>query len=278
MKIFIDSAKLKEIEEAYSYGVLDGVTTNPSLIKIAYDGMKANGVKTSFGEYIKSILLAAKGTPVSLEVTGFRYGEMVSQAKELFRKFNPFAKNVYIKIPVNPSFEGETGMEHDGLKAIRTLSGLGIPVNCTLIFTPEQALMAAKAGARIVSPFAGRIDDHIRKSSKMPFGKSDYFPADGWRTREGLLEDNGIVSGVDLVRKTVEIFRKYNIRTEVLAASIRNGRQARECALAGADIATLPLGVIKDLLTHYKTMEGMRCFKNDAIPEYESLTRNGRES
>ena len=276
MKIFIDSASLKEIEEAYSYGILDGVTTNPSLIKIAYEGMKADGIKTSFEDYIRRILLAAKGTPVSIEVTGFRYEDMVSQAKELFRKFNPVAKNVYIKIPVNPSLEGETGREHEGLKAIRALSGLGIPVNCTLIFTPEQALMAAKAGASIVSPFAGRIDDYIRKNNKIPFEKTDYFPAEGLRTQKGLLEDNGIVSGADLVRKTVEIFRKYNVRTEVLAASIRNSRQARECALAGADIATLPLDVIKAIISHYKTREGMRAFMNDTIPEYESLTNDRR--
>lgn len=268
MQIFIDSAKLEEIEGAYNSGILDGVTTNPSLIKKAVEDLKKKGNFVNMGDYIKDILKTAPGVRVSLEVTERACDKMIEQGRKLFKMFNPVAKNVYIKIPVNPSFDGENGRDFDGLRAIRTLTGEGIPVNCTLVFTPEQALLAAKAGAKIVSPFAGRIDDYLRTQNNIIFGKSDYFPAEGRND----LNDNGIVSGIDLVRKIVEIFKNYNIKTEVLAASIRNVRQAREAALAGADIATLPFEVIKELMAHCKTREGMKSFTDDAIPEYVDLT------
>ena len=269
MKIFIDSAKLEEIEEAYNSGILDGVTTNPSLIKKAVEDLKKKGSFVNMEDYIKKILKTAKNTRFSLEVTEYVYEKMVEQARSLFKMFNPVAKNVYIKIPVNPSFEGSKGREFDGLRAIRTLSEEGIPINCTLVFTPEQALLAAKAGAKIVSPFAGRVDDYLRNLNNIPFDKSDYFPAEG----RDSLNDQGIVSGIDLVRQIVEIFKKHNFKAEVLAASMRNSRQVREAALAGADIATLPFEVIKELLSHYKTREGMRNFTDDAIPEYINLTQ-----
>jgi len=273
MKIFIDSANLDEIKVAYCCGVLNGVTTNPSLIKKAVDALKKKGEKIDMEGYIKKILKTARGTPVSLEVTEYKYDKMIEQGKKLFKMFNPVAKNVYIKIPINPSFEGEEGREHEGIKAIQTLSKAGIPVNCTLIFTPEQALMAAKAGAKIVSPFAGRIDDLIRKQNKIKFDKTDYFPEEGITKGKNVLEDNGIVSGIDLVAQTVEIFKEHHIKTEVLAASIRNTRQAREAALVGADIATLPIAIIKELLVHYKTQEGMKNFTKDIVPEYVNLTK-----
>ncbi|MEE9525839.1 MAG: transaldolase family protein [Candidatus Woesearchaeota archaeon] len=273
MKIFIDSAKLDEIEHAYCCGILDGVTTNPSLIKKAVDALKESGKRISVEAYIKKILITAKGTPVSLEVTDFTYDKMVKQGKALFKRFNPVAKNVYIKIPVNPSFEGHEADPFDGIKAIKTLSKARIPINCTLIFTPEQALMAAKAGAKFVSPFAGRIDDAIRTNHGIPFDKTDYFPSYGWHTPHGVLEDNGIISGIELVKQCVDIFKKHNIKAEVLAASIRNARQAREAALVGADIATLPLKTIEELLKHYKTEEGMKKFTADVIPEYVKLTK-----
>src|SRR3989344_1903603 len=273
MKIFIDSADIDEIEYAYSSGVIDGVTTNPSLIKKAAEKRKQKDNKIDMSKYINRILKTAKGTPVSIEVTEFKYNGMVEQGKKLFKMFNPVAKNVYIKIPVNPSFEGEQGKEFEGIRAIKTLSQAGIPVNCTLIFTPEQALLAAKAGARFVSPFAGRIDDYIRKSNSIAFDKSDYFPAMGWQAKNSVLQDNGIVSGIDLVAQIAEIFRRHNIKAEVLAASLRNTRQVREAALAGAHIATLPFEVIKDLLSHYKTQEGMKSFTADIIPEYVGLTK-----
>jgi transaldolase len=273
MKIFIDSAKLSEIEEAFSSGFLDGVTTNPSLLKQAVDERRGKGEEIDIAAYIERILAVAKGTPVSLEVTEYTYEGMVEQARRIYKRFNPIANNVYIKIPINPAFEGAEVDEFDGLKAIRALSKERIPVNCTLIFTPEQALLAAKAGATFVSPFAGRIDDYIRAQRDMSFKKPDYFPAEGMWQGEQLLEDNGIVSGIDLVEQIVEIFWRYEIETEVLAASLRNARQVREAALVGADIATLPLYVIKDLMSHYKTREGMKAFIKDVIPEYVALTR-----
>lgn len=269
MKIFIDSAKLEEIEHAYCCGILDGVTTNPSLIHKAVDELKKQKKKISMREHINKILKTAKGTPVSLEVTELKYQKMVDQGKKLYKLFNPVANNVYIKIPVNPSFDEKPSM--DGIKAIKSLTSAKIPVNATLIFTPEQALMAAKAGAKFVSPFAGRIDDYLRTIHNIPFDKKDYFPSYGWNTGASLLEDNGIISGIDLVKQTVEIFKRHNIKAEVLAASIRNTRQAREAALVGADIVTLSLTVIEELLVHPKTQEGMKKFTEDIVPSYAKL-------
>ena len=265
MKIFIDSAKLDEIEKAYSYGICDGVTTNPSLLKKAVDSLKGMSLK----QYINKILTVARGTPVSLEVTTFKYKDMVAEGKKLFKMFNPVAKNVYIKIPVNPSFDASINM--DGINAIKDLSKAKIPINCTLIFTPEQALLAAKAGAKFVSPFAGRIDDYIRSLNGISFEKTDYFPAYGWNSGGHVLEDNGIISGIDLIKQCVEIIKKYDFKTEVLAASLRNARQVREAALVGADIATLPFDVITQLISHYKTQEGMKKFTADIVPEYAKL-------
>jgi len=269
VKIFIDSAKLDEIEYAYSVGVLDGVTTNPSLIKKAVDKLKEDGKKIDLQGYIKKILKTARGTPVSLEVTETGYDEMVKQGRKLYKMFNPVAKNVYIKIPVNTSFDENPSL--DGIRAIKTLSDEGIPINCTLIFTPEQALLAAKAGAKFVSPFAGRIDDLIRSSNNMKFEKPEYFPAEGIEKAGKMLDDEGVVSGVDLVAQIADIFEQNDIKAEVLAASVRNARQARECALAGADIATLPLYVIKEMLVHLKTQEGMKSFTKDIVPEYADM-------
>lgn len=273
MKIFVDSARLDEIEQAYSFGIADGVTTNPSLLKKAVAKLQQSGQNITIAEYLKKILLTAKSTPVSLEVTELTCDKMVKQAKQLFKMFNSIANNVNIKIPVNPSFENNKSKEFDGIKAIKALSKEKIPVNCTLIFTPEQALLAAKAGATFVSPFAGRIDDYIRSQHNINFKKSDYFPAEGLEDNDEIFEDNGIVSGIDLVAQIVEIFSIYGIRTEVIAASMRNTRQVREAALVGADIATIPFDVIKELLTHYKTQEGMEKFTADIVPEYANLIR-----
>jgi transaldolase len=274
IKIFIDSSMIQEIRKAKDFGLLDGVTTNPSLIKTAVEDIKAGGGDVNIGEYIRDILKAAEGLPVSLEVIGTTYDEMVEQGIRLFKMFNPVAKNVYIKIPVNPSTNNKDGNDFDGIKAIKSLSGEKIPINCTLIFTPEQALLAAKAGASFVSPFVGRIDDHIRASNSIEFDKPDYFPFNGLEKDGDILEDDGIISGVDLVAQIREIFDNYNITdTKILAASIRNPRQAREAALAGADIATLPLSVLEKLLIHKKTAEGMDSFTGDVVPEYEELFR-----
>lgn len=274
IKIFIDSSMIQEIRKARDFGLLDGVTTNPSLIKAAVEDMKADGSDVDIHGYIEDILQVAEGLPVSLEVIGSTYDEMVEQGIKLFKMFNPVAKNVYIKIPVNPSSQDSGGNDFDGIKAIKSLSDEKIPINCTLIFTPEQALLAAKAGASFVSPFAGRVDDYIRKINGIDFDKPDYFPFYGQEKDGEVLEDNGIISGVDLVGQIRDIFDNYNITdTKVLAASIRNPRQVREAALAGADIATLPFSVLEKLLIHQKTSEGMDSFTRDVVPEYEELFR-----
>jgi len=273
MKLFIDSAQLDEIQQAYAFGIADGVTTNPSLLKQAVKKLQDKGVTTTLENYLKDILRTAKGTPVSLEVTEHSYEGMVQQAKQLYKLFNPVAQNVYIKIPVNPSFERKDGRDFDGIRTIKELSKHNIPVNCTLIFTPEQALLAAKAGAAIVSPFAGRIDDYIRARNEIMFDKDDYFPMAGVYDEDSLLDDNGIVSGIDLVEQIIQIFLNYSIKTEVLAASMRNVRQVREAAIIGAHIATIPFAVIRDLASHQKTREGMKKFTDDIVPEYVKLTQ-----
>ena len=267
MKLFIDSADIDEIKQVLDYGILDGVTTNPSLIKKAAEKHKIKDMET----YIKELLKVCKGKSVSLEVIGSNYKDMVREGKILFKKFNPVAKNVYIKIPVNPCLEEKCTRGSEGIKAIRELTKNKIPINCTLIFTPEQALLAAKAGAKFVSPFAGRIDDYIREMNRIKFEKTDYFPEKGFKRGKKLLQDNGIVSGVDLIKETKIIFTKQKIKSEILAASIRNKRQFREVAEAGADIATVPLKVINTLLTHFKSAEGMKKFTKDIVPEYAKL-------
>jgi transaldolase len=272
MELFVDSAKLDEISKVDGFGLLDGVTTNPSLMKKAVDALKKKGKKVSLESYIKKILKVAGKKPVSLEVVGTNYDEMVSEGRRLYKKFGKFG-NVYIKIPVNPCVELTCSRGADGIKAIRSLSKEGIKINCTLVFTPEQALLAAKAGAKFVSPFVGREDDYIRHMGRIKFEKKDYFPAKGFKKGKKILRDEGVVSGIGLIEEISKLFRKQRVRTKILAASIRNKRQFREAAEAGADIATLPFSVIKELTSHNKTAEGMKGFVKDIVPEYAGLAR-----
>ena len=267
MKLFIDSADIEEIKQVKKIGILDGVTTNPSLIKKASEKYKVKNFET----YIKKILKICKEKPVSLEVIGTSYEEMVSEGKTLYKKFNKVGKNVYVKIPVNPCMDLKCNNSSDGIKAIKELSKSRIPVNCTLIFTPEQALLASKAGAKMVSPFVGRVDDYIRELNRIKFKKDDYFPKQGWKKGKKTLEDNGIVSGVELIKECVNILKKS--KTDVLAASIRNKKQFREVAEVGADIATVPFSVIQKLLIHKKTSKGMKNFTKDVVPEYSKILK-----
>ena len=306
MKIFIDTAKLSEIKEALSWGIVDGVTTNPSLIRKAVEGEMGMKGKVNLEVYVGKICRAAgKGRPVSLEVLSQKASKMVEEAQILYRRFNPIAGNVLIKIPIN-TYTGQEATDYEGLKAINKLSRKGIPTNATLVMTPEQALLAAKAGATYASPFAGRVDDYIRKNLGIDFKKNDYFDFELVREiSEARLgeylknptakeipslyldkkikkaievgEDKGITSGVDLVRKTVNIFRKYNIKTKVISASMRNPQQVREVAETGCDIATVPFEVIREMLKHPKTEEGVKKFYADAVQaKYEELfTKSG---
>ena len=209
MKFFIDTAVLDEIQEAADMGVLDGVTTNPSL-------MKKVGVRDFHG-HIAKICDIVDG-PVSAEITATTYDEMMAEAREVAQ----IADNVVVKVP----------LILDGIKTIKTLTEEGIETNCTLCFSPMQALVAAKAGATYISPFIGRLDD---------------------------ISSNGM----DLVRQIVHIYATYGYDTEVLAASIRHPMHAVESAEAGADVATMPLGVIKKLLNHPLTDAGLEKFLAD---------------
>ena len=209
MKIFLDTANVEEIRQGIEWGLVDGVTTNPSLM----EREKVN----NFPAVVKSILAVTKG-PVSIEVVATDYAGMIEQA----HKIRALGDNAVVKIP----------MTLDGLKAIKTLSSEGIPVNCTLIFSPIQALFAAKAGARYVSPFVGRLDD--------------------------IAED-----GMFLIEQIKTIFTNYSIDTEILVASVRNPMHVVRAAIIGADIATIPFDVLKKLPMHPKTDEGLSRFLSD---------------
>lgn len=276
MQIFIDTANIQQIQEVSTWGILDGITTNPSLIKKEVLRLKEAGQVVNLQSHLQKILsIAGEGIPVSLEVTATDAEGMITQGKKLHALFNTIADNVVIKIPVNTDM-GE-GKNFEGLKAIHALSSAEIPVNATLIFTPEQALLAAKAGASYVSPFVGRIDDYIRTQAGLEeFSKTEYFPSEGWEAEmedgeEDVLDDEGILSGVDLVGKIVDLFEKHEIDCDIIAASLRNKRQVREVALAGATIGTIPFTVLKEMLGHDKTKEGMKNFIADVVPEYQNI-------
>ncbi len=208
MKFFIDTANIQEIRKAASWGILDGVTTNPSLV--AKEGR-------DFIEVLKEICSVVPG-PVSAEVVGTTTEEMVREGRELSK----IAKNIAVKIPCIAA----------GIPAIKALSGEGIPVNVTLIFSAPQALIAAKAGGTYVSPFVGRLDDIS-------------------------------AVGMDLVRQIRTIFDNYQFATQILAASIRNPVHVLDAALAGADVATMPFAVIEALLKHPLTDAGLKRFLED---------------
>ena len=209
MKFFIDTADLDEIEEANELGVLDGVTTNPSLCaKI--------GV-ADFEGHIAKICNMVSGD-VSAEVVSTEYDEIVEEGRHLAA----IADNVVVKVP----------LIKDGIKAIKTLSSEGIRINCTLCFSATQAVIAAKAGASYISPFIGRIDDI----------SSD---------------------GLQLIEDVVQIYDNYGFTTEVLAASIRHPMHVLESMRLGADVATMPLSVIEQLLEHPLTDRGLEKFLAD---------------
>ncbi len=208
MKFFIDTANLAEIREANAMGILDGVTTNPSLI--AKEGHP-------FKETILEICGIVNG-PVSVEVTSTDAGGMCREAQQ----FAAWHKNVVVKLPTTK----------EGLKACKCLNQQGIHTNLTLCFSPNQALMVAKAGATYVSPFVGRLDDisHV---------------------------------GMDLVRDIVQIYRNYGYQTEVLAASLRHPLHVVEAAKAGAHVATIPFKVLDQMIKHPLTDRGLDAFLKD---------------
>ncbi|HHW20347.1 fructose-6-phosphate aldolase [Thermodesulfovibrio thiophilus] len=208
MKIFIDTANLEEIKKAWELGLIDGVTTNPSLLsKEARDPISL----------LEEICKIVDG-PVSAEAVSLNFDDMVAEAMELSK----IASNIVIKIP----------MTEDGLLAVRKLAQDGIRTNVTLIFSPTQALLAAKAGATYVSPFVGRLDD---------IGHS----------------------GMNLVEDIQIIFENYSFSTEIIVASIRNPLHVLEAAKIGADIATIPYSVIKQLIKHPLTDIGIEKFLKD---------------
>jgi transaldolase len=213
MKLFIDTADLNEIKELASWGILDGVTTNPTLL--AKSGR-------SFQEVIDEIFALVDG-PISLEVLSEKADDMIKEAKQIISKIpQKYRKNVAIKIPMIP----------EGLKAVKALSKEGIKTNVTLIFSANQALLAAKAGATFVSPFIGRLDDNGQE-------------------------------GMQVIEEIMDIFCNYDIETEVIVASIRHPIHVIEAARLGADIATVPPDVIRKMAKHPLTDAGIQSFLND---------------
>jgi transaldolase len=208
MKFFLDTANLDEIREVASWGILDGVTTNPSLC--AKESLK-------FEDLIKEICRIVPG-PVSVECVSDKSPDIINEARRLAK----LAKNIAVKIPITI----------EGLKAIFSLCGEGIMVNTTLIFSPSQALLAAKAGAKFVSPFIGRLDDISEE-------------------------------GMALIDEIATIFDNYRITTEIIVASIRHPRHVVEAALIGADICTIPFSVMDKLIKHPLTDIGIEKFLKD---------------
>jgi transaldolase len=208
MKFFLDTANLDEIREGVSLGVVDGVTTNPTLM---------SKETTDFKKQIREICKIVDG-PVNAEVVSTQAEGMIREAQELVK----IHENVVVKIPMIP----------EGLKAIQTLADEGIPTNTTLIFSPVQALLAAKAGASYVSPFVGRLDDISSV-------------------------------GMEVVEQIVTIFDNYGYETEIIVASVRHPGHVLEAALIGADIVTAPLKVIKQLAVHPLTDIGLKQFLDD---------------
>ena len=219
MKLFIDTANTDEIREAASWGVLSGVTTNPSLI--AKEGKE-------FKSVVKEITEIADASPsniasISAEVLSDDAEGMIAEAHELVKIHDV----ITIKVP----------MTEEGIKAVSILSKEGIKTNVTLIFSPNQALLAARAGASYVSPFVGRMDDIAN-------------------------------DGAGLVAEIAEIFEIFGIETEIIAASIRTPKDVTECAKAGADIATIPYAVLKKMFKHPLTDKGIQQFKDDWAKVY----------
>lgn len=208
MKIFLDTANLEQIKQAASWGLLDGVTTNPTLVS------KEN---QKFDVLIKKICAVVPG-PVSVESVSTKAGAIINEA----RKLTKIAENVVVKIPICL----------EGLKATKALAEEGIQVNTTLIFSPSQALLAAKAGSRYLSPFVGRLDDI----------SSD---------------------GLDLVEQIVTIIHNYGFESEVIVASIRHPLHFVDAAMMGADIATVPFATLEKLIKHPLTDIGMERFLKD---------------
>lgn len=208
MELYIDTANLDEIREANDLGVLDGVTTNPSLI--AKEGV-------DYGQRLADICKIVSG-PVSAEVLAVEADKMIAEGRERAK----IASNIVVKLPSTI----------DGLKACKTLSDEGTRTNLTLCFQPLQALMVAKAGAFLVSPFIGRLDD---------IGQD----------------------GMDLIVQIRQIYNNYDFETKILAASIRHPLHMVNCALAGADVATVPLNVIKQFMSHPLTDTGLAKFIAD---------------
>lgn len=208
MKIFLDTANIDQIKEAASWGIIDGITTNPTLV---------SRENMPFDKLIKQICKIVPG-PVSVESVSAKAEDIIKES----RKLAQLADNVVIKIPITI----------EGLKAISVLSGEGIQVNTTLIFSPNQALLAAKAGARFVSPFVGRLDDISH-------------------------------DGMELVDQIVTIFNNYGYETEVIVASIRHPLHVVEAALMGADIATLPFDPLVKMANHPLTDIGIARFLKD---------------
>lgn len=209
MQIFIDTGDVNEIKEAASWGIIDGVTTNPSLI--AKTGKEFNR------EFVEEIIKIVHG-PISIEVIHEDSQGMIEEARWL----SQIHENIVVKIP----------MTLEGLKAIRKLSQENIKTNATLIFSVNQALLVAKAGATYVSPFLGRLDD---------------------------VGENGL----DLVKDILQVFKNYKFSTKVIAASIRNPIHVKVCALLGCNVITIPFKVLEQLSKHPLTNIGIKCFLDD---------------
>ncbi|MBA2565075.1 MAG: fructose-6-phosphate aldolase [Gemmatimonadetes bacterium] len=217
MQLFLDSASLKDVREGMGLGLVDGVTTNPSLIAKERDASRPADARRHYRERLKEICALCPG-PISAETVGTTATEMMREAEE----YAAIAENIVVKVVLTA----------EGLRAVRECAARGIRTNVTLCFSATQALLAARAGADYVSPFVGRVDD-----------------VSG--------------DGMALIRDIATIFENYNFATHILVASVRHPRHVLEAALIGADVATAPLAILKQLLAHPLTDKGVAAFLKD---------------
>ncbi len=221
MKLFMDTANLEEIREGAQWGILDGITTNPSLVAKE---------KMSFKDILLEIVKIVNG-PISAEVVAVKYDDILREGRHLAK----IHSNIVVKVPLIP----------EGIRAVKALSTEGIRVNVTLCFSAVQALLAAKVGAAYISPFIGRIDD---------VG----------------------IEGMDLIREIRQIYDNYDFKTEILAASIRHPQHVLEAAKIGADAATIPFKVMKQLFSHPLTDTGLSRFLSDWDKAGHVLRKEGK--
>jgi len=273
MKLFLDSANIDEIKELNKYGLIYGVTTTVKSIK-RYVQKEEEDINLK--KYMKSMLKINRKIPFFFDINDINKETFLKNGKNLYeelRKHYMFIRisNLYMNVPIDFSFSYVP--DFNGLRMIRNFKENKIPVNASLITKPEQALLAAEAGAKFVTINIGDVDDFIRKSSKVKFKENDYFPAQGLKKRGKVIEDEGIVSGIDLVYECVALFKERKNGCKIIVSDIRNSKQLREAMFTGADYVSAPYSLIKEGLHHDQTVKSLISYTRNVFEDYLNLNK-----